>query len=183
VSRTSRSLLVLAFAVLLLAPLPAAGIEPYDFTASLLVGLGGPIDDVDPDPGDGNLGFQLGFTAVTETNTHVGVRLGSLDFGSEPLGKLANADLTYINVAGEHRFPTRLYVPGVYLGIGWYRMEGDLEEGGRGTDSSLGFVLGFTGEFAVNRKFAVLVELSAHYTTLDEAQFFGLFQAGVAYHF
>jgi len=169
-------------AALLLLPGAARAQELYTFTAGLLGGIGGSFD---ADPGDdlGNTGFQLNLTMVTEPRTQVGVRLGQLALDSEDrFGSLSDAELSYVTVAGEYRFPQSYYESGLYLGLGGYRLEGN-----RGSedesDTSVGLTLGVTGEFKVTRWLGVLIELSGHYADLDEAQFFGMGHGGVAIHF
>jgi hypothetical protein len=169
-------------AALLLLPGAARAQELYTFTAGLLGGIGGSFD---ADPGDdlGNTGFQLNLTMVTEPRTQVGFRLGQLALDSQDrFGSLSDAELSYVTVAGEYRFPQSYYESGLYLGLGGYRLEGN-----RGSqdesDTSIGLTLGVTGEFKVTRWLGVLIELSGHYADLDEAQFFGMGHGGVAIHF
>lgn len=180
---TQHRLLRLALlAALLLLPGAAGAQELYTFTAGLMGGLGGSFD---AEPGDdlGNTGFQLNLTMVTEPRTHVGFRLGQLSLDSEDrFGSLSDADLSYVTVAGEYRFPQSYYESGVYLGLGGYRLEGN--RGSRDEqDTSVGLALGVTGEFKVTRWLGVLIELSGHYADLDEAQFFAMGHGGIAVHF
>lgn len=169
-------------AALLLLPGAARAQELYTFTAGLMGGIGG---SVDAEPGDdlGNTGFQLNLAMVTEPRTHVGFRLGQLALDSEDrFGSLTDAELSYVTVAGEYRFPQSYYESGLYLGLGGYRLEGN--RGSRGEqDTALGLTLGVTGEFRVTPWLGVLIELSGHYADLDEAQFFGMGHGGVAIHF
>jgi hypothetical protein len=169
-------------AALLLLPGAARAQEMYTFPAGLLGGIGG---SVDVEPGDdlGNTGFQLNLTMVTEPRTHVGFRLGQLSLDSEErFGSLTEAELSYVTIAGEYRFPQSYYESGLYIGLGGYRLEGS-----RGfqdeEDTAIGLNLGVTGEFQVTQWLGVLVELSGHYADLDEAQFFGMGHAGLAIHF
>jgi hypothetical protein len=169
-------------AALLLLPGAARAQELYTFTAGLLGGIGGSLD---ADPGDdlGNTGFQLNLTMVTEPRTHVGFRLGQLSLDSEEnFGSLSEAELSYVTVAGEYRFPQSYYESGLYIGLGGYRLEGN-----RGSqdeqDTAIGLNLGVTGEFRVTQWLGVLIELSGHYADLDEAQLFGMGHAGINIHF
>lgn len=169
-------------AALLLLPGAARAQELYTFTAGLMGGLGGSLD---AEPGDdlGNTGFQVNLTMVTEPRTHVGFRLGNLGLDSEErFGSLTDAELSYVTVAGEYRFPQTYYESGLYIGLGGYRLEGT-----RGLrdeeDTSIGLTLGVTGEFRVTRWLGVLVELSGHYADFDEAQFFAMGHGGIAVHF
>lgn len=162
---------------------PAAVAQSYSYTASLLGGVGGSFD-ADPDPGFGNPGFQLGFSWLTERKTHVGVRLGRLDFGSDRLESLVDSDLTYLSLAGEYRFTESYYESGVYLGLGLYSVDGTpVTVGASDGDSGLGLVLGVTGEFPINRRFAILVDVAGHFADIDGAQTFATGLVGVGYHF
>ena len=167
---------------LLLLPGAARAQEPYTFTVGLLGGLGGSLD---ADPGDdlGNTGYQLNLTMITDPRTHVGVRLGNLALDSEEsFGSLTDAELSYVTVAGEYRFPESYYESGIYAGLGGYRLEGT--RGGQDqSDTALGLAVGVTGEFRITRWLAVLVELSGHYADFDEAQFFAMGHGGIAIHF
>ena len=88
-----------------------------------------------------------------------------------------------MTIGGEYRFPESYYESGVYIGLGGYRLEGE-DAGGRSReDTSIGAVIGFTGEFRVNRVMSILVELSGHYADLEEAQAFGMAHAGLSFHF
>lgn len=167
---------------LLLLPGAARAQEPYTFTVGLLGGIGGSLD---ADPGDdlGNTGYQLNLNMVTEPRTHVGLRLGNLALdGEERFGTLTDAELSYVTVAGEYRFPESYYESGIYAGLGGYRLEGT--RGGQDeTETAPGLAVGVTGEFRITRWLAVLVELSGHYADFDEAQFFAMGHGGIAVHF
>lgn len=180
---TQHRLLRLALlAALLLLPGAVRAQEPYTFTAGLMGGIGGSFD---AEPGDdlGNTGFQLNLAMVTEPRTHVGFRLGRLSLdGEERFGSLTEAELSYVTIAGEYRFPQSYYESGLYIGLGGYRLEGD--RGSRDEqDTAVGLNLGVTGEFRVTQWLGVLIELSGHYADLDEAQLFGMGHAGIAIHF
>lgn len=173
---------------LVLLPGAARAQEPYTFTVGLLGGLGGSFD---ADPGNdlGNTGYQLNLSMVTEPRTHVGVRLGNLALDREDrFGSLTDADLSYVTVAGEYRFPEAYYESGIFAGLGGYRLEGT--SGGIGgiggkdrSDTSIGLTVGVTGEFRITRWLAVLVELSGHYADFEEAQLFAMGHGGIAVHF
>ncbi|HVR98249.1 MAG TPA: hypothetical protein VMW27_16655 [Thermoanaerobaculia bacterium] len=173
--------LVLVFMLLLVSGAAGAQ-ELYNFTVGALGGIGGSVD-VEPGDGFGNTGGQVNLTMVTEPHTHVGFRIGRLTLDDEEsFGTLSEAELTYITLAGEYRFQERYYESGVYLGLGGYRLDGQ-RFGEDEQDTSLGAVLGFTGEFKVNRWFGVVIELSGHYVDFDEAQVFGMAHGGLAVHF
>lgn len=168
-----------------LAALPGAARaqELYTYSVGVMGGLGG---SPDPDRGDGfdNTGLQVNLDLVTEPRTHLGLRLGRLSLdSSDSFGSLTSADLSYLTLGGEYRFNEGWYESGVYLALGGYRLEGDRPPGRTRRDTALGAAVGFTGELQVMRRLGVLVELSAHYADLDEAQIFGMAHAGVVVHF
>ena len=167
---------------LLLLPGAARAQEPYTFTVGLLGGLGGSLD---ADPGDdlGNTGYQVNLAMITDPRTHVDIRLGNLALDSEEsFGSLTDAELSYVTVAGEYRFPESYYESGIYAGLGGYRLEGTRASKDQ-SDTALGLAVGVTGEFRITRWLAVLVELSGHYADFDEAQFFAMGHGGIAVHF
>ena len=174
----------LAFATALAAPLAAASQqESHTFTLGLLGGVGGSFD-ADPDPGLGETSYMLQVGMVTEPRTLVSIRVGRLTLeGDEGFEKFSAADLEYVNIAGEYRFAQSYYDYGVYLGVGYYELGGDLRSGGRDSEADLGIVLGFTGDFDVTRYISVVGELSAHYAFLDQAAIFGMANIGLAVHF
>lgn len=169
---------------LLWVPATASAQELYTYTVGLLGGVGG---STDADPGNdlGNLGVQLNLSLVTEPRTHLGFRLGQLDLDvDEGFGTLTNAELTYVTVAGEYRTAHTFYDSGVYFGLGGYRLQGNSIFGGASQeDTAFGVTLGLTGEFPITRSFGVMLELSAHYADLKEAQIFAMGHVGLALHF
>ena len=181
-SLLGRGILPAVLVTLLLLPGAARAQEMYTFTAGLLGGIGGSLD---AEPGDdlSNTGYQVNLSMVTEPRTHVGVRLGQLGLDADEFfGSLTEAELSYITVSGEYRFPQTYYESGLYIGLGGYRLEGS--RGFRDEeDTSIGGVVGITGEFAVTRWLGVLVELSGHYVDFDEAQVFGMGHGGLTVHF
>lgn len=181
-SRLGRGILAAVFALLILLPGAARAQEMYTFTAGVLGGIGGS-PDVELGDDLSNTGFQINLDMVTEPRTHVAIRLGQLGLDAdEQFGSLTDADLSYVTLAGEYRFPHSFYESGLYVGLGGYRLEGS--RGFRDEeDTSIGGVVGITGEFAVTRWLGVLVELSGHYVDFDEAQIFGMAHGGIAIHF
>ena len=185
--KRSLTLAAITLVGLLVSPATARAQELYSFTGTLLLGLGGSFDE--SDAGFGNPSFQLGFSHVIEKRTHVGFRLGYLGFGSNDfVGELRGADLTYLNVSGEYRaakssFSGSLVESGIYIGLGGYQLSGTNVVGGSESGTSLGLVLGLTGDIEVSPSFAVRIELSGHILSSDVARYFGLAQVGVAYRF
>lgn len=171
------------FVIALLLAVSAGAQERYNFTATLMGGLGG---STDADLGDGidNLALQLGLDFVTEPRTHVGFRLGTFDLESDDrFGSLVGASLTYATIAGEYRFSESFYESGVYLGLGGYQLDGRRLGGGDEDETTLGVAFGITGEFKVGRRFSIPVELSGHYADFEDAQVFVVLLTGVAFHF
>lgn len=174
----------LALAGALASPLAATSRhESYTFTLGLLGGVGGAYD-ADPDPGLGETSFMLVAGMVTEPRTLVSIRAGRLQLeGDEGFGSFSAADLEYMNIAGEYRFAQSYYDYGIYVGLGYYKLAGELRAGGRDSESDIGIALGFTGEFDITRHFSVIAELSGHYAWLDEAAIYGMANIGIGFHF
>ena len=181
-------LVALALVATLFLPSQAAEAqESYTFTLSALGGVGGATN---ADKGDGidNSGYQLGFALVTQPKTHVGLRLGSLDLASDEGfgggGAFTDVDLTYATLSGEYRYSYEWYESGVYFGLGAYNLQGlSLLDGTNFDTTSIGLVIGLTGEFNLSRHLGVLVEFAGHFTDLNEASTFITANAGIAFHF
>ena len=157
--------------------------ENYTFSLGLLGGVGGALD-ADPDPGLGQRSWALAAGMVTASRTLVVVRAGRLEIEGDPaFERFSQADLEYVNIAGEYRFAQPTYDYGMYFGLGYYRMNGDLLVGGNLDESDLGIVLGLTGDFDVTRYLSVIGEISGHYVFLDDANIFGMANVGLAIHF
>ena len=186
--RRRRTQIQLAFCNALLAASLAGAAhaqdEKYPYRVSALVGLGGPISSGDGDSSSLDNGtYQLGFAWISDTDILVGVRYGQIDFGDEEgIGGRSGSDLSYATIGGEYLFNEGYYVSGVYLGLGWYDV-GEDDRGEIGSDSAIGLGLGLTGDFRLTPRFSILVELSGHYTDLDDADLLAMGHAGVAYRF
>jgi hypothetical protein len=165
--------------------------QRYTFAASGLLGFGGSVDE--SDAGYGNLNWQLGFSNNIEERTHFGVRLGGIEWGSgDRVGEVVAPSLLYLTLAGEYRetsgsFSGGFIESGVFIGLGFYRLEGtESDPEARSVDENgIGLALGLTGDLPLNssRSLALRIELSAHYADLDAAQFFALGQVGLSYRF
>lgn len=159
------------------------------YTATLLGGLGGSIDE--NESGYDNTAVQLGFSVVTRRSSRFSFRAGNL--GSfDRLVNLADADLTYVSVAGEYLFGEAGFVSGFFAGIGVYRLEGTRIIGGPPSNPTLGDGVstttvgvngGFNGEFDITRNFVVVLEIGLHGITKGDAQFFANGLIGVGYKF
>ncbi|HVS66568.1 MAG TPA: hypothetical protein VMT85_24050 [Thermoanaerobaculia bacterium] len=173
-------LAVLASCGLLASPLGAS--EARNFRVFATGGLGGPLDAEAPDPGVGNSSFQLGFSWVTQPQARVGIRLGSVDLG-DAVEQLVDPSLDWVTIGGEYLYSETYFESGLYLGLGYYRLDGALD-GVSQDDSAVGVVLGATGDFPINQRFSIIGELSVHWADLDQAgQLFGFAHVGVAFSF
>ena len=157
----------------------AAAQDNYPFRVSAFYGLGGA--DTDDGSSYGNGTYQLGFSWVSDYAIQVGVRYGELSFDEGPGGRLGS-DLTYVTIGGEYLFDEGYYTSGVYLGLGYYGLDDD-ELPQFPSDDSVGLVLGLTGDFRIAKRFSILVELSGHYTDLDDVDLLAMGHVGVAFHF
>lgn len=144
--------------------------------------LGGALGVEEPDPGIGNTGFQAGFSWVVQPQTNVVTRIGRLDFSGEQLEGLFDPTLTFVTIGGEYTYQESYYKSGIFLGVGFYDLDGQAVAG-PSDDSSVGVVLGVSGDFPLTSSLSFVAELSAHYADLDRVQLFGFFHAGIAFHF
>ena len=182
--RRRRSGLHFALFVLLLAGAAgAAGAQPekYPFRVSAFYGLGGAIDSDEGGSSFDNSSYQLGFSWISEAYIQVGIRYGELSFDEGPGGRLGS-DLTYATIGGEYLFNEGYYTSGIYAGLGWYGLEDD-ELPEFGSDDAIGLALGVTGDFRLTDRFSIVVELSGHYTDLDDVDLLAMGHAGVAFRF
>jgi hypothetical protein len=169
---------VLWLGLLAAAASTAHAAEKYPFRVSALAGLGGAVDN------GGSLGngtYQLGFSWLSNEDIMVGVRVGQVLFDEGPDERLGS-DLTYTTIGGEYRFNEGYYTSGIYIGLGWYGLEADALPT-HPSENAIGLVVGLTGDFKLNQRFSIVVELSGHYTDLDDADLLGMGHAGVAYRF
>jgi hypothetical protein len=170
-----------------LLPLAASSVEAqetYTVTLGVLGGLGGSID---ADPGDdlSNQTVQLTASLITEPQTHLGIRLGRINLDqSDPIGTLTDAQLTYVNIAGEYIYSRSFYESGIYFGLGGYQLEGNsvLSAASR-KDTAVGLVLGLTGRFEISQHFLVMVDIAGHWANLDEEQIFATGLIGLGFRF
>jgi hypothetical protein len=168
-TRSSRwTALALLCAAWLAAGAPAAAQDDYLFRASLAAGFGGSLDS-DSDNAIDNDALQASFGMVTNDRTLAQVRAGRFALDSDgDFEGLFDAELEFVNVAGEYRFRQPYYDFGVYLGLGGYRLTGDLPGSGEESESALGIALGLVGDFDLTQHLAIVVEASAHYALFDE---------------
>ncbi len=133
-----------------------------------------------------DLGYQLLFNMETRKDVLFGVRYGQLDVELASPTVLAlfdapiDTELTYATLSGEYRRSAGIYQSGLFLGLGYYSVDGqDIFEDTTG----LGLTVGTTGDFRINDRWSVLLEFSAHYADVDYGQFFIMGHAGVGFHF
>ena len=154
----------------------ATASDLHSFTASLLGGIGGSIDQ--DATGFSNSSWQLGLGVQREVHTQFGVRLGRIDFDkTDILDSLSDATMNYVLLGGEYRTPEGFYESGLFLGLGAYELDGNTSE------TAIGIALGVTGDFELTRKWTVLIELTGHITQLEAAELFATGLAGLALHF
>ena len=174
---------------LLLAPATMALGQAYTYSISGLLGVGGSLDETDA--GFGKPSWQLTFTSDIADKTLFAARLGGIHWGSEDqVALVTGPSLLYVVLAGEYRetrasFSGGFVDPGIYIGLGFYSLDGTDEDGEGVSESAPGLALGLTGDIALNakRNLALRIELAAHYAALDSAQLFGMVHLGLSYRF
>lgn len=178
--RTPRTAIVPAVATVLLLLAGAAAAEAqerYSYAVSLGPTFGGSLDG-EPDGGLDHAGFLANFSWRTQPRTSVGVRLGSMDLSGDRVGALVSPTLRYATIAGEYRFNDVYYESGVFMGLGLYELGDGVE-----SDTGVGLTLGVTGDFPIDERFSIKVELTGHYADLDAASTHAAVHAGLAYQF
>ncbi len=159
----------------LLWPGVEAEAQDNGITVGIFAGVGG---SPDSDGYDGS-GFQLLAAMDLSRNTLTGLRIGELTTEFElDNGIIEENDLSYLTLGTEYRRDADYYTSGLLIGLGYYRLEGPFTD-----EDSLGLTLGVTGDFRINSRFSVVVELSGHYADFDRAQIFLLGHAGLAFRF
>jgi len=180
---------VLLTAGLLLTPVTAAVSQTYTYKIAGLVGVGGSLDETDA--GFGNPTWQLTFTSDIAEKTYFAARVGGIHWSSgDQVAEAFGPSLYYVTVAGEYRetrasFSGGFVEPGVYLGLGFYSLDGTDEDGESLSESAPGLAVGLTGDIPLNgkRNLNLRLELAAHYAALEAAQLFGMVHIGLAYSF
>lgn len=181
--------IVFMAACLLLLPATVAVSQSYTYTVGGLVGVGGSLDE--SDAGFGNPTWQVLFTSDIAEKTYFAARVGGIHWASEDqVAEVVGPSLYYVTLAGEYRetrasFSGGFVEPGVYIGLGFYSLQGQDEDGESLSETAPGLAVGITGDFPLNPKhnFVVRLELAAHYAALEAAQLFGMVHIGVAYRF
>jgi hypothetical protein len=180
--RINRLVLVVVTFSLALVPAMTSAQDHYTYTLSGMAGIGGSLDADDSNLG--NQSFGLGLSLLREDRVHIGMRVAQVEFNSEDLiGDFHDATLQYLTAGGEYRFLESFYESGLFIGLGLYELEGLDADGLQQSETNVGFVIGVTGEFEINRRFGFLVEFMGHVTELDNASLFATGHAGFAVHF
>ena len=180
--RIIRLVFIAITALAILAPAAVLAQDHYTYTLSVLGGFGGSVDAEDTSLG--NQSFGLGFSLLREDRVHIGLRVAQIDFSAEDLvGVYSDPSLRFLTAGGEYRFLESFYESGLFLGLGVYELDGLDASGIRDSETSVGFVLGVTGEFEINRRVGFLIEFMGHATELEGANIFATGHAGVAVHF
>lgn len=153
--------------------------ELYTFTVGVLGGVGGS-PDTESSTFD-RRSLQLNLQLETDARTQVGIRVGQIELGdsNEQLNGLFEPKLQFVSIGGEYRTRQSYYDSGIFIALGGYRLEG----AGGSSQTAAGLSAGATGEFSFNRHFGVLAEIAAHYSDLDDLQYFATAQIGLAFHF
>jgi hypothetical protein len=159
------------------APLQAQ--ELYTFTVGVLGGVAGSPDT--PSTSFDRQSLQVNLQFETDARTQVGIRVGQVELTDkgERLNGLFEPKLQYVSIGGEYRTRQSYYDSGIFIALGGYRLEGS----GGSSKTAAGLSAGATGEFTFNRHVGVIAEIAAHYADLDDLQYFGSAQIGLAFHF
>ena len=178
----------LVLAIILAVTLMPVDAQAQDvgITLALSGGVGGSPDS----DGYGGSGFQLLAGMEFSPRTLTAVRFGELstdlEFTTDSATFVEDADLTYLTVGTEYRRGADYYDSGLFIGIGYYKLEGTRPSGLPTGDlpideDSLGLSMGVTGDFRINKRFSALVEISGHYADFDDVQFFLMGHVGLAF--
>lgn len=179
-----RSTLVLSVLVALAAAAgPLRAQDSTTFVVGLLGGIGGALEGA-PDGSYDQRAVQAEVGMLTNDRTYTMLRAGRLSFDRDlEVGRLFDAELEYVTVAGEYRFRQPVYDFGIYLGLGGYRLSGIEPDRGNVEETALGLSFGLTGDFDMTRRLSIVGEFAAHYVFIDRADLYGLGLAGLAVHF
>ena len=190
--RLLRTPILIALALLCLAGSSSAQTNSR-YTAGVMFGFGATVgsgpagsDDIYLVEDRFDFGYQFLFGMEAGRGVLFGLRLGQMDVEIASPSRLAlfgapvESELTYLTLSGEYPLLTGPYRSGLFLGAGYYSVDG---QDTFDDDSGLGLTIGTTGDFRPNDRWSILVEFSGHYADLDYAQFFIMGHAGLAFHF
>lgn len=174
--------LLLALAPML-APAPADAQSLSTFQVTLSTGVGGAFD-AEPDTDLDGTNLQLSVSMLTQARSLLTARVGSLELdGDLGFGTYAEADMTYLTIAGEYRSRGSYFDSGLFLGLGGYFVDGTRFGGLSDDEVKIGLTGGVTAEFPIHRRLSLHSELAAHFADFEDAQFFGTLNVGVTYRF
>lgn len=152
----------LTLSLLMLLTLPALAVaQPFQF--GILAGAAESMEDgFDLDFGDGVR--EIFFGARIDVDAMFNVKLGQVDTAIGPTGLPASdGRVEYVSGQVEYRFHEIWGSSAIFAGPGVYRGRADgLEE------TSFGLAGGVNTAFPINRRFAVLLELSYHWVNFEE---------------
>ena len=166
-------LLLATVLLLLVGASTAAAQERYSYTVTLSPTIGGSFSE-----GTDKEGVQASFSWRTQPRTAVGVRLGSIGLSGDQVGTLESPTFKYATVSGEYRFQELYYQSGVFFGLGLYQLGNGVE-----SEEGPGLTVGVTGDFPINKRLSVVLELSGHYADIDAASTYASAHVGLAYQF
>ena len=148
------------------------------FSLGVFGGFGGSIDE--NEAGLGQTTVMAKLTIESGPRTDFALRLGEMDI--EQLGERTDATLNFLTLSGDYWAYESFYESALYLGLGYYELsafEGfDVIE-----ETTIGVVLGASGEWDLTRILSIQLELSAHYAPMDTAQTFLMGLGGLVVHF
>lgn len=128
-----------------------------------------------------NLNYELNYRFLVERDTLVGIRAGQMNFDNG-VGARSQGDISYVTVAGEYLINEGYYESGLFLGLGFYGINGDPATA-QDSANAVGLTAGVTGDFKVAPAAAVLVQLVVHWTGLSDVDFIASLSAGMSFHF
>ena len=177
--RTSSLLVAMAFLWLALEA-PAGAQEPFK-SLTLSGGIAGSIDEADT--GFSNPILQVRFAVETSARGNLAIRLGRMEFDEVIIGAVHDVTVDYLTVVGEYLFDEPGHDSGLFIGLGFFDLDGTRLDGRGGDEGSVGVIIGALGEFSVGERWFIYGEGSAAYTGLDVAQIFANLQVGVGFRF
>lgn len=188
-SKSSLLTFAVLAAVLAAVALPHKATADDTFSLLLQGGVGGPVNEDSTSNAGFETAFQLGFTVASRGDIQVGGRAGRVDYSpGDQLGPFAAPTLDYLTLGGDYRFNEGFYQSGIFIGLGYYSLEGDVLIDPEGTtetrdETGVGLAIGVTGEFELAPKLGFVVEAIGHITDLQAQDLFVTVNAGFAFHF
>ena len=174
---------------LLVVPATAGLAQNYPKAVAGVLGAAGSADETEA--GFGNPTWQVTFTSEVAEKTSVAGRLGGIHWSSgDYVGEIEGPSLLYVTLAGEYHesrasFSKSLVEPSIFIGLGFYHLEGETSEGESASESAPGLAVGLAGDIPLNakRNLTLRMEISGHYAALNAAQLFAMAHFGLSYRF